>query len=302
MRARSSLATFTVSAVLALTATTTASAVTPTDATATHQAGAAAAPAAPGKDSKQRPVFFIKGYTPGDSCGKKWNAAAKLFKDSKWKGTLHRVGFYATDDPKCDVRIDPKKKGTAETSLKELGRGLAQQIYKKYSSKGQTVDLVGHSMGGLIARAALAGYQKGEKGWPKKLLVEDVVTLGTPHSGVHKPACFTRQCIEMNPGSGFRNWLGDKLPKADGGTDWTLVTSRGDWSVPPRFAAPPGTGAQHVVMYSDVFGLGHSDLRTQATGVFPLRYSNNGGAWGSQKRGAAPLGATMNALYWHSRW
>ncbi|MFJ2591339.1 esterase/lipase family protein, partial [Streptomyces sp. NPDC087538] len=50
-----------------------------------------------------------------------------------------------------------------------------------YSAKGQTVDLVGHSMGGLIIRAALAGYAKGDPTWPDTLYVEDVVTLGTPH-------------------------------------------------------------------------------------------------------------------------
>ncbi|WP_190201832.1 esterase/lipase family protein [Streptomyces djakartensis] len=281
-------------------ATTTASAI-PSPARA-DAVGVEAAPAR--ADSNKRPVFLIKGYTPGDKCGSKWNAAVRLLKSEGWKTKrLHRVGFYATDDSKCDVRID-NGTATAETSLKVLGRELAKKIYDMYSSKGIPVDIVGHSMGGLIARAAIAGYQKGEPGWPKKLLVEDVVTLGTPHRGVHRPACFTLQCIEMNPFSGFRNWLGADLPQADGGTDWTLVSSRADWSVPPAFAMPTDIGAQHLVLYSEIgSSLGHSELRTQATGVFPLNYTNNGGAsWGYLERGSAPLRVTKNALYWSSRW
>ncbi|MFD7630497.1 hypothetical protein ACFV7Q_31510 [Streptomyces sp. NPDC059851] len=121
MRLRSSLATFTVSVVLLLTATTTASASAVSDAASTGRTGVGnSAPAR--KDSNQRPVFFIKGYTPGDGdkCGKKWNSAAALFKKSKWKGKLHRVGFYEEDTTGCDVRIDPEGKGTVDTSLKDL--------------------------------------------------------------------------------------------------------------------------------------------------------------------------------------
>ncbi|WP_184503635.1 esterase/lipase family protein [Streptomyces botrytidirepellens] len=301
MRLHSSLAAFTVSAVLLLTGTTAASAAPSSDAASGHQTRAGAS-AAPRENSTQRPVFFIKGYTPGDTCGAKWNSAAKLFK--KWKGELHRVGFYKTDDRGCDVRIDPGGKGTGDTSIRDLGRGLAWQIYRMYSSKGQTVDLVGHSMGGLIARAALAGYNQGDPSWPKKLLVEDVVTLGTPHKAAFAVHCLSDlQCREMYyPNGTFRRWLGKKLPQAQGGTDWTLIGSNADWSVSAGNAAPTDIGAQHLVRYSDRSGLGHSALRTTRRGVYPLRYTNNGGAWGSLPRGAAPLRATMNALYWDSRW
>ncbi|MDQ0945783.1 triacylglycerol lipase [Streptomyces sp. V1I1] len=303
MRLRSSLATFTVSAVLLLTATTTASASAPSHATTTGQIELGAS-APPRKDSTQRPVFFIKGYAPGDECGSKWDSAAKLFK--KWKGKLHRVGYLETDDPGCDVRIDPKGKGTVDTSLKDLGRGLAWKIHDMYSSKGQTVDVVAHSMGGLIVRAALAGYAQGDPTWPDELFVEDVVNLGTPQKAAWLgAACLPNlQCREMYyPNGAFRRWLGPKLHQAQGGTDWTLISSNADFSVSAGNGAPTDVGAQHLVRYSERAGLGHSHLRTKrAAGVYPLRYTNNGGAWGSQVRGAAPLRATMNALYWHKRW
>jgi triacylglycerol esterase/lipase EstA (alpha/beta hydrolase family) len=302
MRMRSTLTAFVVSAAVLVTGTTAAAAgAAPSAASASDGAEAAAAR----KNSTQRPVFFIKGYTPGEACGKKWDSAARLFKSSKWKGKLHRVGFYATDDAGCDVRIDPGRRGTVDTSLKDLGRGLAWKIHDMYSSKGKTVDIVGHSMGGLIARAALAGYAKGDPGWPKKLLVEDVVNLGTPQKAARAGAlCLPNlQCREMYyPNGAFRRWLGPKVPQARGGTDWTLIGSNADSTVSAGNAAPTDIGAQHLVRYSERSNLGHGDLRTKRAGVYPLRYTNNGGAWGSLPRGAAPLRAAMNALYWHSNW
>ncbi|MFI6979065.1 esterase/lipase family protein [Embleya sp. NPDC050154] len=305
MRIRSSFATLILSATFMFATTTTATALDRFDATTSDQAAIEAGPPTR-KDSTQRPVFFVKGYTPGDACGSKWNSAATLFNRSGWEGPLHRVGFYEEDDPECDVRIDPEGKGTVDTSLKDLGRGLAWKIHDMYSVKGQTVDLVGHSMGGLIIRAALAGYAKGDPTWPDTLYVEDVVTLGTPHKVAWMGAgCLANlQCREMYyPRGAFRSWLGPKLHQAQGGTDWTLVGSNADFSVSAGNGAPTDVGAQHLVRYSERADLDHSQLRTvRRAGAFPLRYTNNGGAWGSQRDGAAPLRVTMNALYWHSRW
>ena len=43
------------------------------------------------------------------------------------------------------------------------------------------MDIVAHSMGGLIARVALLGSAQGWEGFPPKLDVNNVVTLSTPH-------------------------------------------------------------------------------------------------------------------------
>ena len=57
-----------------------------------------------------------------------------------------------------------------------------------YTNKGKPVDIVGHSMGGLIARVALLGSAQGWEGFPPKLNVDNVVTLSTPHQGVANPS------------------------------------------------------------------------------------------------------------------
>jgi pimeloyl-ACP methyl ester carboxylesterase len=291
-------------------------------------------------DSFDEPVYLVKGYAPGKErprCDSRWRTAISAFHKRGWIGQLVRVGFYAWDTPDtgCDVNLGDTDgdsatppKGTRNTSIKELGRRLAWNIHNVYSSKGKSVDLVGHSMGGLIIRAALAGYQlhRHERRWPDVLYVEDVVTLGTPHDGTKDYVSLgcgtyerTRQCKEMVPrsprGSGFLGWLRKAPnPQASGGTDWTLICSMADEIAPWRQSACASTtGAHHIVIYPIRYPrrpgdtgvkLSHSDLRTKASGKYWMHYWNHGDAYGYHFRsdGASPIKATQHALYWATRW
>jgi pimeloyl-ACP methyl ester carboxylesterase len=303
-------------------------------------AAAVAPPAPTPTDSFDEPVYFIKGYAPGDDrprCDSRWRTAISAFHKRGWIGQLVRVGFYAWDTPDtgCDVNLgdtDGKPatpaKGTRNTSIKELGRRLAWNIHNVYSSKGKSVDLVGHSMGGLIIRAALAGYQlhRHEREWPDVLYVEDVVTLGTPHEGTTDAVSLgcrvverTRQCKEMVPGagrgSGFLGWLRKAPnPQASAGTDWTLICSMADEIAPWRQSScASSVKAHHIVVYPIRYPerprgkkveLRHSDLRAKASGKFWMHYWNYGDAYGYHFRsdGASPIKATQHALYWARRW
>src|SRR5205814_5273826 len=55
---------------------------------------------------------------------------------------------------------------------------LRQVIVKTYQAYGKPVHLVGHSMGGLMIRAALMKY--GDDIWSK---IGRIVFIGTPHYG-----------------------------------------------------------------------------------------------------------------------
>jgi pimeloyl-ACP methyl ester carboxylesterase len=59
--------------------------------------------------------------------------------------------------------------------------GLMQRLVDTWPCEVSRVALVGHSMGGLIMRAAGAVATEAERPWSE--LVSDVVTLGTPHLG-----------------------------------------------------------------------------------------------------------------------
>lgn len=74
----------------------------------------------------------------------------------------------------------------ANTGLPITANGVAlasllDDLVAAWPVKVRRIALVGHSMGGLIVRAACAVRTEARKPWAK--LVTDVVTLGTPHLG-----------------------------------------------------------------------------------------------------------------------
>jgi triacylglycerol lipase len=110
-----------------------------------------------------------------------------------------------------------------------------------------TVDIVGHSRGGLAARDYILTLDGGRR-------VAHLVTLGTPHHGTWSsrgcPGC---GCREMRPGSEYLKRLnaGDETP---GPTEVTSIYSRQDGVVPARSSWLKG--ARNVEMR----GVTHTDL------------------------------------------
>ncbi|MFC9746363.1 esterase/lipase family protein [Streptomyces niveus] len=271
----------------------------------------------PRNDSATETVYMVKGYDetrevpPGVSCNYRWSTAIKAMKEWGWaksKKNFVQVGFYK-EDFKCDINL-AKKDGTRDLSIKELGRRLAWNIHLNHSRWGRSVDVIGHSMGSLIIRAALAGTERGEKDWPPYVYVEDAVTLGGPHQGAWlSDYCLpsghiNEQCNEMARTSPFMNWLGKTdAGQAEGGTDWTAIGSKTDEAVLPGSATPRNIGIRHLVRYSSEAGINHGDLRLLTEGTYPMEHSNDAGSnWKDNDAGAAPLRAAFNALYFHSRW
>src|SRR5687768_5905417 len=81
------------------------------------------------------------------------------------------------------------KKHDMNTNIEHIANHLAHYIYYEHTAQGRAVDILTHSMGGLISRYAIqhsvGSLQQNPNGfWPGALDVEDVVTLSTPHLGV----------------------------------------------------------------------------------------------------------------------
>jgi pimeloyl-ACP methyl ester carboxylesterase len=273
---------------------------------------------APSALAADTPLLLVHGYGPasiGKDCnGSTWKNALRYYQDAggRERASMTTVGYYVGDDPAvvpgsshgCDVNVG---RATNDTPIQDIARDLANHIDSAYTSNGQPVDIVAHSMGGLITRVALLGSAQGWEGFPSKLDVDDVVTLSTPHKGVANPAANDdRQWQQMDPDSGFierlhapGSGLGDDW--ADG-TDWSLVGSREDTTVVHDSGIDKGNAADQKYGYQDDSGdsgeVDHGAVRTLfGQNKYSLQYWHASGDHPPHrtKSGWSPLKAAFQA-------
>ena len=104
-------------------------------------------------------------------------------------------------------------------SIHEFARILADEVEKvKAESQSDQVDLVGHSMGGLVIRAYLTEDSARAK-------IRRVVTLGSPHGGSKLAVLGLGQAAkEMIPGSAFLQSLSQSLQIPQSGRFCSIYT------------------------------------------------------------------------------
>ena len=119
-----------------------------------------------------------------------------------------------------------RSSGSVEGLAVELKRRLSEQV------KGGRIDLVCHSLGGLVARfylQALGGARR----------VARLITLAPPHPGTWSSAYVpTTQASPMRPGSPFLERL-DALPPPEGVACTSFVAGRDLVVLPPDSARAP---------------------------------------------------------------
>ena len=157
--------------------------------------------------------------------------------------TLHAVEYYGCDtDGESIVEYGPDAAGyypspddnSYGTDIRHFSYELAWWLWDTFSSRGKPVDLVGHSMGGLIVAFALQRVAARDPLFPPYLTVPSVITVAAPFKGVPGATCpaSNKQCNEMLPGSVFTSSLmtaGAMQPGKDTAakTMWTLIGSVG---------------------------------------------------------------------------
>ncbi|HWH43859.1 MAG TPA: hypothetical protein VNT32_03950 [Thermoleophilaceae bacterium] len=238
-------------------------------------------------DNRTKPIVFVHGLdaigTAGVDCASTWNNMANTLTGWGHSGTKATVMYYH-GDTNCSYaldhhgshsthypRTDAHQNGSHDMDgdIRHLGYHLAWMIYDHWSASNVTVDAVGHSMGGLILRYAIDRVEAKDPSFPSSLLVEDVVTLGTPHTGSGYAALcpWAYQCNQMNTGSSFMTWMAANAqnPQGTGGTDWTLQGSYDDGVVSQNSAT--GMTASHKVKYLGTMNIGHSDFMNDTSDV-----------------------------------
>ena len=135
-------------------------------------------------------------------------------------------------------------------SFDDCRREVIKEVEKKFPSgdgAGETVevDVIGLSMGGIVARhAALA--RPGEK----RLNVKRLFTISSPHRGAVRASLPTVHQLhrDLRSGSKFLREL-EAAEEAEGGRRYEIIpyVRLGDWIVGPENAAPRDAGAAYWV-------------------------------------------------------
>ncbi|HLG65534.1 MAG TPA: hypothetical protein VKY19_26655 [Ktedonosporobacter sp.] len=192
------------------------------------------------------PVLFIHGIsnTSSTDCGE-WNSAKSFLKSKGWSGTLTSLQFYS-HDTNCNANLASEASnctgyhdsgssdGTNNEDIRHVSCELAWYIWDHFTQFGQNVQVVAHSMGGLVTRWALYATPF-EPALPPFLLVQDIVTMGTPHDGA-PPAYAFFYCSSCTQGGQIETLMPfmqelinkGQNPQANDGTDWTMLGSQCD--------------------------------------------------------------------------
>lgn len=126
-------------------------------------------------------------------------------------------------------------------SIQDFGGILNEKVEEVLRETGSNqVDLVGHSMGGLVIRSYLANN-------PVTAKVRRVVTLGSPHAGTKLAVLGVGKAAkEMIPGSPFLEELNRELQLPESGRICAIYTIIDNLVLPNESAKLTGDGAENV--------------------------------------------------------
>lgn len=196
-------------------------------------------------------VVFVHGYGP---CQDAWTEGAGPLQTQYYfrhqpLSELHAIDYYSCDTDGTDISSYAAPAGTAvpaidaqapdgggdNTPIEHYSYELAWYLWDNFASQGKPVDLVGHSMGGLVIAYALQQVAAHNPAFPPSLRVPTVVTFSTPYRGVNLGCTTTVECQEMLPGSAFISALDrtGAVQPGSGYTFWVIMGSSAGCDVVP---------------------------------------------------------------------
>ena len=229
----------------------------------------AAMPAQAATHSKGNVTLFVHGFGAGNvgwnpadrtltlantvDCSGYWGELPSLMRQQGYTGQFIFISWYQNAS-NCDVNLH--NWGTYDETLSwvDVGAALSQYIYKNFTSKGIPVDIVSHSMGGMVTRSAIYGasgkappfcYLTICDSWSPPIDVGTAITAGSPHAGSNTSivnicanlASNQRICKETLPGSNSETWINGtdsnhniihaeaRYPQGKFGTQWINIAA-----------------------------------------------------------------------------
>jgi hypothetical protein len=221
--------------------------------------------------------------------GNEFGGIKSFFINNGWgtstQPVTRSVGWY-NQDLNCDNLLNTKSfhctgwfdsgsnDGTVNEDLRHVSCELAWYIWDGYTSKGGTVGVIGHSMGGIIIRQAMNDTPY-IAAFPPYLRISDVATAGTPHQGLTDGAALfsstsfigcalpCTQVAQMERSNAMMsnmnsvNFRGGfaRNPQGNGGTDWTTMSSNNDEVLQRHGQSFEELGSPLVVTAPELCGL-----------------------------------------------
>lgn len=161
--------------------------------------------------SSRIPVVLLNGYQA--TCGSTSDSSATF---GSMEAFLNADGWQVSFFDNCSV--NPGTTGSARPSIEQLGQAFGAFLVQLGAPQ---VDVVAHSMGGLIVRAYLSGKQPQGGFAPPAVLIRKAIFLASPHAGILAitgilgDTVSDAQTIEMFAGSQFLWDLGTWSQRTD---------------------------------------------------------------------------------------
>jgi hypothetical protein len=282
-------------------------------------------------DDATKPTLFIHGGAGSSApCDDDFGQLLQELHDNGWTGNFYMVKYMSSETncsaiPGAPGQVvnsslfgfghhnvwdfapnDSLSTHDGDTSLEHLSFHLAWYIWYLFTSREVAVDVVGHSLGGLMIRYALEQVALHNSLFPQYLMVEDVVTLGTPHAGQAWLSSFNYELQETNsPSTPFMAWLNANAqnPQGTNGTDWTVIGSHYNggnpaWDLLVDALSAVAMNVPHRWRYY-LEDIAHSQyMHVDDPGYSKRAYKWDGSAWTSPVYTYAPVEMIRMATYY----
>ena len=246
-----------------------------------------AIPGSAAAKDQNRPLILVHGHEAdsGVNCRSTWLDLMAHYRVYGYKGSFHPVQYYRGDTG-CNQYYGPGgapeiMNATSDTRIQDIAKNLAWYIYNTHNKRGTGVNIVAHSMGGLIVRYMIDAVQRRRSGFPPVIVAPSVVTLGTPHDGIDLGPFFagcritgdSDQCRQMDSSSSFIEYLraNARNPQGGYGTWWSLGGSHADNTVDEGSAT--NMSVKYKIRWDSNTNLEHSDYMHEKLGANPWHSS-----------------------------